>query len=68
VYQNTIAVAKPTIVATGHREKYLSGYPPPTTIPGKLLRHPRNPVTIKFFSPSILFATEIHFSLILLHN
>jgi hypothetical protein len=26
-------VAKPTIVATDHRKEYLSGYPPPTTIP-----------------------------------
>jgi hypothetical protein len=26
-------VAKSTIIATDHREKYLSDYPPPTTIP-----------------------------------
>jgi hypothetical protein len=61
-------VAKPTIVATDHREEYLSGYSSPTTIPGKLLRHPRNLVTVELFSSPILFAMGIHFSPVLLHN
>jgi hypothetical protein len=38
------------------------------TLPGKLLRHPRNLVTVEHFSSSILFTAGIHFSLILLHN
>jgi hypothetical protein len=76
-----IAAAKPTAVTTGHHEKYLSGHPPPTTIPGKLLRHPmnlssptspsfpyRNLVTVEHFSPPILFAAEIHFPPVLFHN
>jgi hypothetical protein len=74
-------VAKPTAVTTGHREEYPSGHPPPTTIPGELLRHPmnlssptspslpyRNLVTVEHFSPPILFAAGIHFPPVLLHN
>jgi energy-converting hydrogenase Eha subunit F len=61
-------VAKPTIVATGHHEEHPSGYSSPTTILDKLLRHPRNLVTIEHFSSPILFATGIHFPLVLLHN
>jgi energy-converting hydrogenase Eha subunit F len=38
------------------------------TLPGKLLRHPRNLVTVEHFSSSILFTAGIHFPLILLHN
>jgi hypothetical protein len=53
---------------TGHREEYSSGHSPPTTIPGKLLRHPRNLVIVELFSSSILFATGIHFPLVLLYN
>jgi hypothetical protein len=33
VCRNIVAVAKPTAVATGHREDYSSGHPPPTTNP-----------------------------------
>jgi hypothetical protein len=61
---------KPTAIATDHREEYLSGYPPPTTTysPGKLLRHPRNLVTVEHFPSPILFIAGIHFPLVLLHN
>jgi hypothetical protein len=40
----------------------------PLQSPGKLLRHPRNLVTVELFSSPILFATGIHFPLVLLHN
>jgi hypothetical protein len=40
----------------------------PLQFPGKLLRHPRNLVTVEHFSSSILFATGIHFPPVLLHN
>jgi hypothetical protein len=36
--------------------------------PGKLLRHPRNLVTVEHFSSPILFTTGIHFPPVLLHN
>jgi hypothetical protein len=49
----------------GSREEYLSGYLPPTTIPGKLLRHPQNLITVEFFSSPILFIVGIHFPPIL---
>jgi hypothetical protein len=42
--------------------------PPTATLPGKLLRHPRNLVTIELFSSAILFIAGIHFPPILLHN
>jgi hypothetical protein len=42
--------------------------PPTATLPGKLLRHPRNLVTIELFSSPILFIAGIHFPPILLHN
>jgi hypothetical protein len=61
-------IAQPTTVTTGHREKYFSGHSPPTAIPGKLLRHPRNLVTVEHFSSLILFITGIHFPPVLLHN
>jgi hypothetical protein len=35
---------------------------------GKLLRHPRNLVTVEHFSSPILFTTGIHFPPVLLHN
>jgi hypothetical protein len=61
-------VEKSTIVATDHREEYLSGYSSPTAIPGKLLRHPRNLITVEHFSSSILFIVANHFPSVLLHN
>jgi hypothetical protein len=61
-------VAKPTIVATGHRVKHPSGHSSPTAIPGKLLRHPRNLATVEHFSSLILFIAGIRFLPILLHN
>jgi hypothetical protein len=68
VCQNIIAVAKPTVIATGHREEYPSGHLPPPAIPDKLLHHPRNLVIVEHFSPPILLATGIHFPPVLLHN
>jgi hypothetical protein len=38
------------------------------TLPGKLLRHPRNLVIVELFSSPILFATGIHFLPVLLYN
>jgi hypothetical protein len=63
-------MAKPTIVATDHREEYLSGYPPPTTIPWQAsLSFPyRNLATIELFSSLILFIAGIHFPPVILHN
>jgi hypothetical protein len=40
----------------------------PLQSPGKLLRHPRNLITVEHFSSPILFVMEIHFPLVLLHN
>jgi hypothetical protein len=57
-----------TAVITNHRGDYLFGHSLPTTIPGKLLRHPRNLVTVKYFSSPILFIAGIHFPRVLLHN
>jgi hypothetical protein len=36
-------MAKPTIVATDHREEYLSGYPTPTKIPWQASSSPTEP-------------------------
>jgi hypothetical protein len=38
------------------------------TLPGKLLRHPRNLVTVEHFLSPILFATGVHFPSVLLHD
>jgi hypothetical protein len=58
-----------TAITTSHHGDYSFGPLPPTaTLPGKLLHHPRNLVTVEHFSSSILFTTGIHFPLILLHN
>jgi hypothetical protein len=40
----------------------------PLQSPGKLLRHPRNLITVEHFSSPILFVMGIHFSPVLLHN
>jgi hypothetical protein len=62
-------IAQPITVTTGHREEYPSGHSPPTaTLPGKILRHPRNLATVEHFSPLILFTAGIHFLPVLLHN
>jgi hypothetical protein len=42
--------------------------PPTATLPGKLLRHPRNLVTVEHFLSLILFATGVHFPSVLLYN
>jgi hypothetical protein len=42
--------------------------PPTATLPGKLLRHPRNLVTVEHFLSPILFATGVHFPSVLLYN
>jgi hypothetical protein len=51
-----------------HREEYLSGYSSPTAIPDKLLRHPRNLVTVELILSPILFNAGIYFPPILLYN
>jgi hypothetical protein len=61
-------IAQPTTITTGHHEKYPGHLPPTATLPGKLLRHPRNLITVELFSSPILFATGIHFPPILLPN
>jgi hypothetical protein len=46
-----------------------TGHLPPTaTLPDKLLRHPRNLITVEYFSSPILFTAGIHFPRVLLHN
>jgi hypothetical protein len=57
-----------TAIITNHRGDYLLGHSLPTTIPGKLLRYPRNLVTIELFSSPILFTAGIHLPPVLLHN
>jgi hypothetical protein len=60
---------KPIAITMNHSEDYPSDHSPPTaTFPGKLLRYPRNLVTVEYFSPPILFITGIHFPPVLLHN
>jgi hypothetical protein len=62
-------VAHSTAITTSHHGDYSFGHLPPTaTLPGKLLRHPRNLVIVQLFSSPILFATGIHFSPVLLYN
>jgi hypothetical protein len=61
-------VATSAIITTDHREKYPGHLPPTATLPGKLLRHPRNLVTVEHFLSPILFTAGIHFPLVLLHN
>jgi energy-converting hydrogenase Eha subunit F len=62
-------VARSTAITTSHHGDYYFGHLPPTaTLPGKLLRHPRNLVIVELFSSPILFATGVHFSPVLLHN
>jgi hypothetical protein len=61
-------IAQPTTVTLGHREKYPGHLPPTATFPDKLLRHPRNLVTVELFSLLILFTAGIHFPFVLLHN
>jgi hypothetical protein len=61
-------IAQPTAITTNHHGDYLFGHFLPTTIPGKLLRHPRNLVIIELILSPILFIAEIHFPPILLHN
>jgi hypothetical protein len=48
------SIAQRTAITTNHRGDYLFGYSLPTTIPGKLLRHPRNLVIVEL----ILFIAE----------
>jgi hypothetical protein len=53
----------------GSHEECLFGHLPPTaTLPGKLLRHPRNLVTVELILPPILFTAGIHFPRVFLHN
>jgi hypothetical protein len=56
-------------IPTNHHGDYSFSHLPPTaTLPGKLLRHPRNLITVKLFSSPILFTAGIHFPRVLLHN
>jgi hypothetical protein len=53
----------------GSHEECLSGYlPPTTTIPGKLLRQPRNLIIVELILSPILFTAGIYFPRVLLHN
>jgi hypothetical protein len=62
-------VDRSTAITTIHHGDYSFGHLPPTaTLPGKLLRHPRNLVTVEHFLSPILFATGVHFPSILLYN
>jgi hypothetical protein len=62
-------VDRSTAITTDHHGDYSFGHLPPTaTLPGKLPRHSRNLITIKYFSSSILFIAGIHFPPVLLHN
>jgi hypothetical protein len=42
--------------------------PSTATLPGKLLRQPRNLVIVELISSPILFTAGIHFPRVLLHN
>jgi hypothetical protein len=62
-------VDRSTAITTSHHEDYSFGHLPPTaTLPGKLLRHLRNLVTIELILSLILFTAGIHFPVVLLHN
>jgi hypothetical protein len=62
-------VDRSTAITTSHHGDYSFGHlPPVATLPGKLLRHPQNLVTVEHFSSSILFTAGIHFPPVLLHN
>jgi hypothetical protein len=62
-------VDRSTAITTNHHGDYSFGHLPPTaTLPGKLLRHPRNLVTVEYFSSPILFIAGIHFLPVLLYN
>jgi hypothetical protein len=49
------SIAERTAITTNHHGDYLFGYSLPTTIPGKLLRHPRNLVIVELILSPILF-------------
>jgi hypothetical protein len=62
-------MARSTAITTSHHEDYSFGHLPPTaTLPGKLLRHLRNLVTVELILSLILFTAGIHFPSVLLHN
>jgi hypothetical protein len=62
-------VDRSTAITTNHHGDYSFGYLPPTaTLPGKLLRHPRNLITVEHFLSPILFAKGVHFPSVFLHN
>jgi hypothetical protein len=62
-------VDRSTAITTSHHEDYSFGHLPPTaTLPGKLLRQPRNLVIIELILSPILFVAGIHFPRVLLHN
>jgi hypothetical protein len=62
-------VDRSTAITTSHHEDYSFGHLPPTaTLPGKLLRHLRNLVTVELILSLILFTAEIRFPSVLFHN
>jgi hypothetical protein len=62
-------VDRSTAITTNHHGDYSFGHLPPTaTLPGKLLHHPRNLVTVELILSPILFAAGVHFPSVLLHN
>jgi hypothetical protein len=60
-------IAQPTAITTNHRGDYPFSHSLPTTIPGKLLRHPRNLIIVELILSPILFTAGIHFPSVL-HN
>jgi hypothetical protein len=56
-------VDRSTVITTNHREDYFFGHSLTTTIPGKLLRQPRNLVIVELILSLILFTVGIHFRL-----
>jgi hypothetical protein len=62
-------VDRSTAITTSHHGNYSFGHLPPTaTIPGKLLRHPRNLVIVELFLFADPVRQGIHFSPVVLHN
>jgi hypothetical protein len=61
-------VDRSTAITTNHREDYFFGHSLTTTIPGELLRQPRNLVIVELILSLILFTAGIHFPSVLLHS
>jgi hypothetical protein len=62
-------VDRSSAITTNHHGDYSFGHLPPTaTLPGKLLHHPRNLITVEYFSSPVLFTMGLHLPPVLLHN